>query len=106
MAKPKFSEEAVYQEINLGELLGFDLSDASELKQYVGQLIIDRIRARTEEGKGYNGKALKSPYSDSYSKGMEFKAIKLLLDGTMIPKTLRHITIIQVIQSLSVHSLA
>lgn len=91
MAKPKFSESAVYQEINLGELLGFDLSDASELKQYIGQLILDKIKSRTEEGKGYNGKNLKSPYSKSYADSMEFKAfgkskgnVNMTLSGDML----------------------
>lgn len=91
MAKPKFSEDAVYQDIELGKLLGFDLSDASELKQYIGQLIIERIRARTQDGLGYNGKPLKSPYSSTYAKSPEFKAfgkskskVNMTLSGDML----------------------
>jgi len=91
MAKPKFSENSVYQDINLGELLGFDLSEASELKQYIGQLIIDKIKSRTEDGVGYNGKPLKKPYSDTYAKSPEFKAfgkskskVNMTLSGDML----------------------
>jgi hypothetical protein len=91
VAKPKFSEDSVTQEIDLGKLLGLDLSDASELKQYIGQLIIDKIKTRTEDGIGFNGKPLKSPYSKTYSDSMEFKAfgkskskVNMTLSGDML----------------------
>ena len=91
MAKPKFSESSVYQKIDLGDLFGIDFSDKAELRQYIGELIIERIRKRTEEGIGYNGRPLKSPYSKTYADSMEFKAfgksksnVNMKLTGDML----------------------
>lgn len=80
-------------------MFGVDFTDATSLKEAIGQAIIDRITERTEGGKGLKftsgGRAseikLKSPYSPAYVKSREFKAagkkakdITMELTGDMV----------------------
>ena len=87
---PKITLDEVSQEFDLKKLFGVDL-DAPELMEYIGERIIEKIRERTLDGKGINGKNLKKPYSESYSKTPEFKAfgksksnVNMTLSGDML----------------------
>jgi len=78
----KVKKNNVEQTINLKEEFGIDFSGKDELKQLMGQAIIDKIIKRTASGKGVslsaNGSGrsvkLKSPYSKSYTKSEDFLA--------------------------------
>lgn len=82
MKSPKVTKRTIEQEIDLGEIFGADLTDATALKEALGQAIIDRVLERTESGRGLKfgagGSAsevkLKSPYSPTYVNSREFKA--------------------------------
>lgn len=95
----KIKKNNVEQTINLKEKFGVDFSGKENLKQLVGQAIIDHIVERTESGMGVslkeNGKGrsvkLKSPYSKEYAKSLEFKAagkskskVNMKLTGDML----------------------
>jgi hypothetical protein len=99
MAKPKITKSSVEQTIDLEELFGVSFKGATQLKEAIGQAIIDRIVSRTEAGVGMSfnsqGKGqtlkLKSPYSKAYTKSTEFKAhgksknkINMKLTGDML----------------------
>jgi hypothetical protein len=60
-------------EVNLDELFGKKFPNDSSLRQAVGQAIIDKIRDRTGENIGANGKRFKD-YSDAYKESIAFKA--------------------------------
>lgn len=99
MSAPKVTKETIEQEIDLGDAFGVDLSDADGLKQAIAQAMIDRMTARTENGKGLKftsgGNArevdLHKPYSKEYVNSLEFKAagkkrndINMTLKGDML----------------------
>lgn len=91
MSKPIVELDKVEQTIELDEIFGIDFSDKRELKEYIGQLMLDKIRERTANGIGINGRPLKAPYSKTYSESMEFKAfgkskgkVNMTLSGDML----------------------
>ena len=73
-------------------MFGVSLRGRDELKQAIGQEIIDRIIRRTESGKAIGGKKdLKKPYSESYAESLDFKAfgksknkVNMKLTGDML----------------------
>jgi hypothetical protein len=99
MAAPKFKKSNVEQTINLKEIFGIDFSGLPQLREVIGEAILQRIRDRTAGGEGmsFGSKGagrpvkLKSPYSDKYAKSMEFKAagksknkVNMSLTGDML----------------------
>lgn len=60
-------------EVNLDELFGTLVPNSTELRQAVGQAIIDRIRERTADNLDRNGDRFKN-YSTEYADSIEFKA--------------------------------
>lgn len=82
----------VSQTIDLKELFGISLRGRDELKQAIGQAMIDKIIKRTESGKAIGGKKdLKKPYSKSYANSLDFKAfgksknnVNMKLTGDML----------------------
>lgn len=99
MKAPKFSKTNVEQTIDLDEVFGVDFSGMRSLREAIGEAILDRIRTRTQSGDGIKfdgmgrGKPvkLKSPYSKSYSKSLDFKAfgksrgnVNMTLTGDML----------------------
>lgn len=100
MSAPKFSKNKVEQTIELDEVFGIDFSNKRELREYIGQLIIDRIKERTlsgvgmkfsDDGKGREFDLTSVPYSKKYVDSMEFKAfgkkkgdVNLKLSGDML----------------------
>jgi hypothetical protein len=90
MAEPKVSKKNIYQKINLKELFGVDFGNDTDLKEYVGQLIIEKIRQRTEAGVDIDGDAFKA-YSKKYIESLPFKAfgkddgaVNMTLSGDML----------------------
>lgn len=99
MSAPKVTKRKVIQKINLEDEFGIDFSGKPELREFVGQAILDTIKSRTDSGKGMkfssNGKGrevkLKAPYSKDYVKSLEFRAagksknkINMRLTGDMM----------------------
>lgn len=70
--KPKIERRKIYQEFDLKELLGVDLSERRDLKEGIGQLLIDTILKRTAKGKDIDNAPFKS-YSKRYVNSEEFK---------------------------------
>ena len=79
----KVKKNNVEQTINLNEKFGIDFSGKKNLKQLVGQAIIDLIVERTSKGRGVSIKegtdqgrsvTLKAPYSKTYVGSLDFKA--------------------------------
>lgn len=88
--KRTLSQEEVSLTVDLEELFGVDLSDKPEVKQAVGQAIIEKIVNRTASGKSLSGGKFKG-YSESYSESLAFKAagktkgdVNLKLFGDML----------------------
>jgi|CXWL01.1.fsa_nt_gi hypothetical protein len=97
---PKVSTSGGYevsQEINLKEVFGVDLSNNDDLKQLIGEAIIQTIRQRTESGKGIkfseSGDAstyAMKKYSKAYKESAEFRAfnktdkVNLTMSGDML----------------------
>lgn len=85
----KLTESEVSQTIDLKKLLGIDVSDYPEVKQAIGQAIIDLIVSRTESGKDINGNSFAS-YSKDYKDSLAFKAfgktnkVNMTLSGDML----------------------
>lgn len=82
MSAPKVTKYTASQTIELDEAFGIDFKGNRELREYIGQLIIDRIRTRTEAGIGMKisdsgkGKVFdltSVPYSKKYVESAEFK---------------------------------
>ena len=79
--KPTFnrSKKTAKQTINLKSVFGVDFAGKPELRDAIGQAIIDKQRERTNKnlkyspGPGRPGK-LKPDYSPSYVKSLEFRA--------------------------------
>lgn len=69
----KLTESEVSQTIDLKKLLGVDVSDYPEIKEAIGQAIIDLIVSRTESGKDIAGNSFDS-YSKEYKNSLAFKA--------------------------------
>jgi len=82
MAAPKISKKKVSQTINLKDEFGVDFSRKADLREAIGQVILDKIKERTANGEGMKfdsigrGRAvkLKSPYSKKYAESLDFKA--------------------------------
>lgn len=119
--KPTVGLDAIYQEIDLGDVTGLDLSDYRGVKEAIGQAMVDHIRARTLDNRSYEGGKLKSPYSKQYQKSLKFKAagksardinmtltgdmlasldvemgkesaVRVIIDSEQVPKAYNHIT--------------
>lgn len=95
MAKVKgitLKKNKVEQTFDLSDLFGASLKGRRDVKEAIGQAIIDKIITRTESGKAIGGKTkLKKPYSKSYQKSLDFKAagksknsINMSLTGDML----------------------
>jgi len=95
----KVKKNNVEQTINLKEVFGVDFSGKENLKQLIGQAIIDKIVERTKNRKGIiiNEKghgtevALEAPYSQPYVDSLAFKAagkskgkVNMSLSGDML----------------------
>ena len=88
--KPKITKKEVSQKFNLGEYFGVDFGRDPDLKQEIGQAIIDKIIERTEDGKDISEKGFKK-YSKEYVDSDEFKdfgksknEINMTLTGRML----------------------
>lgn len=84
------SQSEVSQTFDLKQILGIDVSDFPEVKQAIGQAIIDKIISRTESGEDVSGKNFKG-YSKEYVNSLAFKAfgksendVNLTLTGSML----------------------
>jgi len=92
LSEIKTKNKTVSQTINLKELFGVNLRGRDELKQAVGQAIIDKIVERTKAGKAVGGKRdLRKPYSEEYQDSLDFKAfgkskndVNMTLTGDML----------------------
>lgn len=89
--KPKITKKEVSQKFNLGKLFGVDFAKDPDLKQEIGQAIIDKIIERTEEGKAIGGKKDLKSYSKEYVESDEFKdfgksknKVNMTLTGRML----------------------
>lgn len=71
--KQRLSGKQAKLEVNLDELLGFVVPNNSSLRQAIGQAIIDKIRDRTADNIGADGKRFKN-YSKTYAESIEFLA--------------------------------
>ncbi len=84
-------KSAVYQEIDLYDLFGVDLTSHSDLKDRIGQAVIDAMIKRTEKGVDVYGAKFAS-YSKEYKDTLEFKAygktnkVNMHLRGDMLGK--------------------
>lgn len=90
MAEPKVSKKNIYQKINLKELFGVDFGDDTDLKEYIGQLMLEQIRKRTAENKDIEGATFEK-YSEKYVNSLPFKAfgkdegdVNLTMSGDML----------------------
>lgn len=96
MGKITVTKSSLYQEFDLENIFGIDLSSYPDIGLSFGQSVIDRIVERTKSGKDVNGKPFKnypgsSGYSDDYVDSLEFKAfgksrdnINMTLEGNML----------------------
>ncbi len=73
--KPKYSKSEVSQKFNLKEIFGKDFSNNPDLRDQIGQAIIDKMVERTESGVDISDKGFK-PYSTAYKNSDEFKDFK------------------------------
>ena len=93
MSEPgiKLTKSKISQTIDLNEIVGSDISNDELLVSRIGQAIIDYMDNRVEDGKGLGEVKLKSPYSQSYSESLDFKAagksknqVNMRLSGDML----------------------
>lgn len=63
----------VYQEINLGDLFGVDVSTHGDLKERFAQACIDAVVTRCRKGLDFRGRPLPA-YSEAYKESDVFKA--------------------------------
>ena len=83
------TQAEVSQTFNLDELLGVNLSDSPDLKNAIGQALIDRIVERSQSGTDLRGTAFK-PYKKSYTESDQFSAfgkskdVNMTLSGDML----------------------
>ena len=96
--KPTFnrSKKTAKQSINLKSVFGVDFVGKPELRDAIGQAIIDKQRERTKKNLSYSpgpgrSSRLKSPYSPGYVNSLEFRAagkkktdINMELTGDML----------------------
>jgi hypothetical protein len=87
----KASETSITQEIDLEEWTGVKVSNDPTLMREMQQSIIDYMRGRISEGKGFNERKLKSPYSKTYAASLDFQAagksegdVNMELSGDMV----------------------
>lgn len=87
----KATTSSVTQEIDLNELTGVDVSKDPVLAREMQQAVIDYMVGRVSEGKGFNEKTLRSPYSNSYADSQDFAAagkskgnVNMELSGDML----------------------
>jgi len=95
----KIKKNNVEQTINLKETFGIDFRGKNNLKELIGQAIIDRIVERSEAGDGVKISAdgsgvevkLQAPYSETYADSLDFKAagkskdtVNMTLTGDML----------------------
>lgn len=93
MAKVKGLKQTKYkisQTINLEDEFGVSFKGRPDLRQKIGQAVIDKIVQRTESNRDVNGKQLPK-YSDSYVKSKQFRRygksssdINMTLKGDMM----------------------
>ncbi len=87
--KPKYSKKEVSQKFNLKTLLGVDFSKDPDLRDQIGQAIIDKIIERTASGKDIKGRDFEA-YSSAYKKSDDFtdfgktKKVNMELTGRML----------------------
>lgn len=74
MGKPVIEKSGVYQDFDLKEMFGPDVTVTRELREAVGQAIIDKIRGRTENGKAIGGTRSFAAYDPDYVESLAFKA--------------------------------
>lgn len=97
MATPKFKKSKVTQEIDLQELFGVDFKGRRDLREALGEAMLEKIRARTARGVGMKfsskrGTPVKlKAYSKQYKESEEFEAhgkspskVNMNLTGTMM----------------------
>tara|TARA_R110002167_G_scaffold198805_4_gene401937 strand:- start:4608 stop:5159 length:552 start_codon:yes stop_codon:yes gene_type:complete len=75
LKKPKFSKKEVSQKFNLKDIFGVDFSKNSDLRDQIGQAIIDRMLERTASSKDLNGRDFKA-YSTGYKNSDDYKDFK------------------------------
>jgi hypothetical protein len=86
----KLTQNEVSQTFDLKKILGVDVSDMPEVKQAIGQALVDHIITRTENGEDVSNKSFKG-YSKEYINSLAFKAydksagdVNLTLTGGML----------------------
>lgn len=95
MAKLKgltMKKNKVEQEIDLKQVFGTSFKGRRDLREAIGQAMVDKMLKRTAKGLERGGKKdLKKPYSDRYEASLEFKAagkkknsINMSLTGDMM----------------------
>lgn len=96
MARPipkaiQAEESRVAQEIDLNDWTGVDVSRDPVLAREMQQAIIDYMKGRVSEGRGFNKQTLRSPYSKSYQESLDFQAagksagqVNMELSGDML----------------------
>lgn len=72
--KPLLTKKKVSQKFNLKELFGVSFSGRPDLREEIGQALMDVILDRTAKGKAIGGKKDLQRYSKSYSSSDTFKA--------------------------------
>lgn len=83
----KLTQSEVSQTLNLKDILGY--SPDEDVKQAFGQVMIDKIISRTQDGSDVNGREF-AKYSESYKNSSIFKAygktsdVNLELTGGML----------------------
>jgi hypothetical protein len=83
------ADGAIYQRLDLEEVLGVDLSGHEALKLVICQEMVDHIRARTLSGKDNQGRSF-APYSKSYRESEVYEAygksskVNMELTGDML----------------------
>lgn len=87
----KASESEIYQEIDLADWTGVDVSLDPILAREMQQAIIDYMQGRISQGLGFNKQKLRSPYQDSYADSLDFQAagkskgnVNMELSGDML----------------------
>jgi phage gpG-like protein len=84
------NKNRVYQKFNLKDMFGIDLGKFPEIKEAIGQAIIEKIIKRTTENVGIDGNKFEK-YDDKYAESLAFKAagkrkgnVNLKLTGDML----------------------
>jgi hypothetical protein len=93
----KLSESEVSQTFDLKEILGVDVRDYPEVKDAIGEAIIQKIIDRTESGVDVSGKKFKN-YSDEYVGSLPFKAFGKSANDVNLTQTGAMLGTIDIIQ--------